>query len=126
MMAEKEKLRQAQFDRMMKAIDKSDESADKAAQRVPIQAGKWVRRTIVVSILFGVILAPFVMAMMNHPVVIQLTENRPEYLFGLFGGGTRHQFVEIRGYLMIEEVRQTLTALIGFYFGNGSGKINNN
>jgi len=34
------------------------ESADAATKRVPIDAGKWVRRTIVMCCLFGVILAP--------------------------------------------------------------------
>jgi hypothetical protein len=31
-------------------------------------------------------------------------------------------FVEMKGYLMIPEVRQALTAIIGFYFGNAAAK----
>lgn len=123
MMAEKEKLRAAQFDRMMQAVDKADQSFDRAVERVPISAGKMVRRTIVLCVLFGVILAPFIMALLSLPVVIQLSEERPEYLFGLFGGGVHSQFVEVRGYLLIEEVRQTLTAIIGFYFGQAAGRV---
>jgi len=38
----------------------------------------------------------------------------------LFGGGTEIVFVELKGYLMVPEVRQTLTAIVGFYFGNAS------
>ena len=29
-------------------------------------------------------------------------------------------FVELEGYLLVPEVRQTLTAIVGFYFGNAS------
>lgn len=121
-LAERAKERQAQFTRMMGAIDKSDESSDKAAQRVSIDAGKWVRRFIVFSILFAVIYIPFMLALTNNPTVIQVTQDRPEWLFGLFGGGAKTQFVQLQGYLMIEEVRQTLTALVGFYFGSAVAK----
>ena len=36
------------------------------------------------------------------------------------GGGTEITFVELPAYLMVTEVRQTLTAIIGFYFGNAT------
>lgn len=121
-LAERAKERQAQFERMMKAVDKADESADKAAERVSIDAGKWVRRLIVASILFAVVFAPFILTLLNHPTVIQITDTRPEWLFGLFGGGERTQFVQLKGFLMIEEVRMTLTSLVGFYFGQATAK----
>lgn len=121
-LAERAKERQAQFERMMKAVDKVDESHNKAAQRVSVDAGKWVRRFIVFSILFAVVYVPFMLALTNNPTVIQVTSDRPEWLFGLFGGGTRTQFVQLQGYLMVEEVRMTLTALVGFYFGQATAK----
>lgn len=116
--------RAAQFDRMMKAIDKSDESADKAAARAPGKEGQWVRRIIVVSILFGVILAPFLLALLNEPTVAQIAVEKPKYFFGLFGGGTKTAFVEIKGYLMVEELRSALLAIISFYFGQSAAKSN--
>ena len=91
-LAERAKERQAQFTRMMGAI------------------------------LFAVIYIPFMLALTNNPTVIQVTQDRPEWLFGLFGGGAKTQFVQLQGYLMIEEVRQTLTALVGFYFGSAVAK----
>ena len=121
-LSERAKERQAQFERMMKAVDKADESADKAAQRVSIDAGKWIRRVIVCSILFAVIFAPFILTLLNHPTVVQVTSTRPEWLFGLFGGGEKTQFVQLQGFLMIEEVRMTLTSLVGFYFGQATAK----
>jgi len=121
-LAERAKERQAQFERMMKAVDKADESHDRAAQRVSIDAGKWVRRFIVFSILFAVVYIPFMLALTNNPTVIQVTQDRQEWLFGLFGGGEKTQFVQLQGYLMVEEVRMTLTALVGFYFGQATAK----
>jgi hypothetical protein len=60
---------------------------------------------------------------MDLPVIIQLTDEKSKYFFGMFGGGIRHQFVEVKGYLLITEVRQTLTALVGFYFGQAAGRV---
>tara|TARA_Y100000004_G_scaffold186687_1_gene238518 strand:- start:53 stop:484 length:432 start_codon:yes stop_codon:yes gene_type:complete len=99
-----------------------DESADKAAKRVPIDAGKWVRRAIVCAILFAVVLAPFILSLTGHSTIVQVETEAPTWLFGLFGGGTEIMFVEMKGYLMIPEVRQALTAIIGFYFGNAAAK----
>jgi hypothetical protein len=95
-------------------------SADAAAQRVPIEAGKWVRRLIVCCCLFGVILAPFILSVLGMSTIVQVEETGSEFLFGLFGGGTTISFVELKGYLLVPEVRQTLTALVGFYFGNAT------
>ena len=99
-----------------------DESADKAAKRVPIDAGKWVRRAIVCAILFAVVLAPFILSLTGYSTIVQVETEAPTWLFGLFGGGTEIMFVEMKGYLMIPEVRQALTAIIGFYFGNAAAK----
>ena len=99
------------------------ESADAAAARVPVEVGKWVRRMIVVCVLFGVILAPFLLSLMGQSTIVEIQETGGTFLFGLFGGGTETKFVELDGYLMVPEVRQTLTAIIGFYFGNASAKV---
>ena len=97
-----------------------DDSADKAAKRAPVDVGKWVRRLIVVCVLFGVILAPFILSLLCYSTIVEVKEEQPSWLFGLFGGGTEITFVELPAYLMVNEVRQTLTAIIGFYFGNAT------
>ena len=56
---------------LMKEKEAADISADKAVERVSVDAGKWVRRIIVISVLFGVILAPFVITFFNHPIVVE-------------------------------------------------------
>ena len=64
-----------------------DDSADKAAKRVPVDAGKWVRRAIVCAILFAVVLAPFILSITGHSTIVQVETEAPTWFFGLFGGG---------------------------------------
>ena len=97
-----------------------DDSADRAVERVPVDAGKWVRRLIVIFILFGVSAAPFVLALLGMPTIVEIETENPTWFFGLFGGGTEVLFVELKGFMIMPEVRQTLTALVGFYFGNAT------
>ncbi|MAF43967.1 MAG: hypothetical protein CMI54_07390 [Parcubacteria group bacterium] len=119
-MAERAKERHEIFRRAIGWKKSEDDSADKAAKRVPIDAGKWVRRAIVACVLFAVVLAPFILSVMGYSTIVEVETENPEYFFGLFGGGTEIMFVELKGYLMSPEVRQTLTAIVGFYFGNAS------
>ena len=112
---------QKRFEMFMKEKQFVEESANNAVKRVPIEAGKWVRRLIVVSVLFGVILAPFVVTFMNHPIVVEELITR-KILWGLLGTRTEPVFIEIEGYLLVPEIRQALTAIIGFYFGQATVK----
>jgi hypothetical protein len=119
-LAERAKERHEIYKRAIGWKKAEDESADKAAERVPVDVGKWVRRAIVASVLFAVILAPFILSVMGFTTIVEVETESPEWLFGLFGGGTEVFFVELKGYLMVPEVRQALTAIMGFYFGNAS------
>lgn len=118
-MAERAKQKEQQFKMLLQSRELSIKEADAASTRDG-EGGRWVRRLIVISTLFGVILAPFILALLNYPIFMQITEERSSFLFGLFGGGTKVKFVELGGYLIIPEVRQTLSAIIGYYFGQSS------
>ena len=114
-----QRAKEAEMLKMAMQTQKANEDAHNAAvKRVSVDGGKWVRRLIVISTLFGVIIAPFFLALLNEPLYVQITETKKSFLFGLFGGGTENYFVRVDGYLMIPEVRQTLTAIVGFYFGS--------
>ena len=119
-MAERAKERHEIYKRALGLKKAEDDSANAAAKRVPADVGKWVRRVNVTCVLFGVILAPFILSLLGLSTIVEIETQNPEWLFGLFGGGTEVLFVEMKGYLMVPEVRQTLTALVGFYFGNAS------
>ena len=121
LVAQRAENEQKRFEMIMKEKKFVEESANNAVKRVPIEAGKWVRRLIVVSVLFGVILAPFVVTFMNHPIVVEELITR-KILWGLLGTRTEPVFIEIEGYLLVPEIRQALTAIIGFYFGQATVK----
>jgi len=119
--AEKRQDQKEIFERMIASSKRQDESQDLAVARVGIEAGKNVRRIIVVTILFGTIMAPFILPFFGIPTVVEITEKEGSFL-GLFGGGEKVTFHEIYGYLFTEENRQVLLAIVGFYFGQAVGK----
>ena len=123
-MAEKRQDEKKRFERTIALIDKRTEVADAAVQRIGVEAGKKVRRFIVLCVLFGTIIAPFLLPFFDIPVVVELEEQRnaPLDLFGLFGKNTYISFETIRGYLFTTENRQILVTIVGFYFGNASAK----
>tara|TARA_R100001129_G_scaffold38671_4_gene26009 strand:- start:8233 stop:8718 length:486 start_codon:yes stop_codon:yes gene_type:complete len=107
---------------MLKKQEAADASADKAAARTGA-AGAIVRRVIAICTLFAVIFAPFILAFFNEPVTIEA--NKAGGLFGfLFGDmfAKGNGWIELNGYVLLPEVRQTMLALVGFYFGSSQVK----
>jgi hypothetical protein len=98
------------FDRMLAAQSKADESAELARRHDP---GSWVRRVIAMVILFAVVVAPFILALVGVPVVVE-GERAWWDPFGLFTGS----WETVSGFILLPEVRQGMVALIGFYFGS--------
>ena len=123
-MAEKRLDDKARFERTISLIDKRTEVADAAVKRVGVEAGKVVRRIIVLCVLFGTIIAPFVLPFFSIPTVVELEETKyaPLDFFGLFGTNTYISFQTINGYLFTTENRQILVTIVGFYFGNASAR----
>ena len=119
-MAERAKERQQQFEMLMQKEKLAEDSRNAAAQRDSGDTGKYIRRIIVVLILFGVILAPFILALLGKSTIVEIDEEKATFLFGLFGGGTESKFIELDSYLLVPEVRQALMAIIGFYFGSAT------
>ena len=112
----------AQLDAILKKQGIADESADKAVKRTG-QAGAIVRRVIAICTLFAVIFAPFILAFFNEPVTIEA--NKAGGIFGfLFGDlfAKGNGWIELQGYVLLPEVRQTMLALVGFYFGSSQVK----
>ena len=118
--AEKRQDQKEFYERMIGRSKRQDESHNLAIKRVGLNAGKTIRRIIVVTILFGTIMAPFILPFFGIPTVVEITEKDGDF-FG-FGGGERISFHEVYGYLFTEENRQVLLAIVGFYFGQAVGK----
>jgi len=100
---------------MIKAQQASDDSADRAAARVP-DGGIWIRRIIALTILFAVIVAPFVFAFYDIPVTIKEESG----LGGIFSflGLNFERWKSLGGFVLLPEIRQGMLAILGFYFGS--------
>ena len=118
LIASQAQAQQKQLDAMLKKQGVADDSADRASKRDGV-AGQVVRRTIALCTLFAVIFAPFILAFFNEPVTIEAGRN--DGLFGFIFGSLFQKgngWIELQGYVLLPEVRQTMLALVGFYFGS--------
>ena len=57
---------------LIKKNETETANQDKAVQRVGVEAGKIVRRIIVLCILFGTIVAPFVLPFFGIPTIVEI------------------------------------------------------
>ena len=116
-MAENRKNAQENFQRLLDARKQADDSANQARQRVPIDTGKGVRQLIVLVVLFGTIIAPFILPFFGIPTVVEVQYTSPEWLFGLIPSSSETIFQTVNGFLYTSENRQVLLAIVAFFFG---------
>ncbi len=111
LIASQAEAQQRQVDMMIRKQEVADASAEKAAAR----GGVLVRRVIAFTILFAMIVAPFIVAFFDIPVTV-IDEARG----GLLGflGFAKPLVTEMKGFVLLPEVRQGMLALLGFYFGS--------
>jgi hypothetical protein len=100
-----------QFKMMLEAQGVADDSHDRASAR----GGVWVRRAIVAVILFAVVVAPYILAYSNSGVTVF-----SEYNF--LGIIPVAKWETLQGMVLLPEVRQSLLAIVGFYFGSSQVK----
>ena len=106
---------QRMLEAQVKKQEVADASADAAAKR---GGGVWVRRIIACSILFAVIVAPFILALIDIPVAVE-----KETMVGFFSFLiNKVQYEQVTGFILLPEVRQGMLALLGFYFGSSMVK----
>jgi hypothetical protein len=98
---------------LIKKQQASDESADAAAKRVDA-FGAWTRRIIVLTVLFGVIIAPFILAHSEEGVTVASEYSK---WFG-FAKGTAYQ--TLHGYIILPEIKTAVISIISFYFGSAA------
>ena len=101
---------QNQVELMLKKQEAADVSAEKAAAR----GGVWVRRGIVATVLFAIVIVPFIMAFTDQGVTVEVTKG-----WWIFA---RDVYETQEGFLLHPSVVQALYAIIGFYFGSSQIK----
>ena len=102
-----------QFERMIGKQKAADKSADAAAKR---DGGVLVRRFLVVSTVFAIVIAPFVFAWTDVGVSVGRETN------GFLGLFKTLKWDTIQGFVILPEIRQTALAIVGFYFGSSQIK----
>jgi len=98
---------------LIKKQKASDESADAAAARVDA-FGAWTRRIIVFTVLFGVIIAPFILAHSEEGVTVATEYSK---WFGFSKGVT---YETLHGYIILPEIKTAIISIISFYFGSAA------
>jgi hypothetical protein len=107
---------QRQQEMLLKKQEAADNSADKAAQRGG-ESGAWVRRFIVIMVMVGVIIFPFILAVLGGSVTIE--EDVPSGgLFGFLGLHSKELLTVTGSYFILPEIRSSVLAVVGFYFGS--------
>lgn len=119
-MAQKSADQKQMFEQLIKANQQTTENQDKAVQRVSVDAGKFVRQIIVLTVLFGAFAAPFILPFFGVPTFVEVDVKNPEALFGLIPETARKSFVEINGFFWSSENREILLSIVGFYFGTAA------
>ncbi len=102
-----------QFERMITSQQAADASADAAAKR---DSGAIVRRFLVVSTVFAIVVAPFVFAWTDVGVSVARETN------GFLGFFKTVKWETVQGFVILPEIRQTALAIVGFYFGSSQIK----
>ena len=119
-MAQKSQDQKELFERLIQANKQTTENQTKAAERVPLDAGRVVRQIIVLTVLFGAFAAPFILPFFGVPTFIEVDVKNPEALFGIIPETTKKAFVEINGFFWSSENREILLSIVGFYFGTAA------
>jgi hypothetical protein len=89
----------------------ADDSADRAAKR-----GSHIgRRVLVFTVLWVLAVAPFLGALIGIDVWVE-EERAPWDFLGIFSGG----WEQLRGIVILPELRAALLAAVGFYLGGSS------
>ena len=105
--------------RALDAMLQKQKMADKSAEAAAGRGGVWVRRVIAVSILFAVIVAPFILSFFQVPIALENSSRGG--LFSLIFG-QNNEYINVNGFVLLPEVRQGMLALLSFYFGSSMVK----
>lgn len=119
-MAQKSADQKEMFNQLIQSNRQTRENQDRAAARVPLDAGRVVRQIIVLTVLFGAFAAPFILPFFGVPTFVEVDVKNPEGLFGLIPATAKKAFVEVNGFFWTSENREVLLSIVGFYFGTAA------
>lgn len=104
------------------AQGKADNANANDAEKRTKGYGVWVRRFIVVSIVLSFVYFPFFSAWANLPQVVEVKTTVGGYFWGLWPERIIVDFVPIVGFVMQDETKEIMKAIMFFYFGKSGAK----
>lgn len=107
---------QRMLENQIRAASELTPIADESADRAALRGGILMRRFIVLSVMLAVVFLPFVLALLDKPIFVEQGPQEWWDIFGIFTGG----FNKVAGFLILDEVRTSLMAIVGFYFGQAT------
>ena len=102
--------------RALEAMIQRQNVADLSADKASARGGVWVRRFLTASVVFAIVIAPFVFAFTDVGVTVGRETN------GFLGLFKTLKWDTLQGFVILPEVRQTALAIVGFYFGSSQVK----
>ena len=105
----------AMTENLIKRSQAHTASADAADKRGG-PGGAWVRRFIVIVVLFGVVVAPFLLAHSGDGVTVATEYSK---WFGFVKGVS---YETLHGYVILPEIRTSIITIVSFYFGSSTVK----
>jgi len=109
------------FQMAMQKNEQQNKFMDAAAARTNDSYGKTTRRLITIFIMI-MFLALIFMPLFDVKTVVESTPQTKSVLWGLIEWSSKIKYTEIGGYLLTNEMRQALLAIISFYYGQGAAK----
>ena len=105
----------AMTENLIKRSQAHTASADAADKRGG-PGGAWVRRFIVIIVLFGVVIAPYLLAHSGDGITVATEYSK---WFGLSKGVS---YQTLYGYVILPEIRTSIITIVSFYFGSSTVK----
>ena len=121
MMANAQKDKAESWNRMIGTMKQEQEMIQSAREYT---GGKWVRRFIVFIILTALFMLTVGSGFVPGVTSMVSEISKPEYFFGLFGGGTEIKVTELNGMVYSKDITHAMYAITGFYFGTSSANRN--
>jgi len=117
MMANKAERDALHFEQAL-ALHKVSEESHQAASKRDGKAGRFVRRIIVIAVLFSLTVVPVLAPLMGMPVITETKDSWDLFLVD----GSNTTFTYLYGVFLVPEVRMVLLSIVGFYFGTSAAR----
>jgi len=121
MMANSQKDRAEQYNQLIGTMKQENKMLEAARA---YNGGKLIRRFITFVVVFSLFMLTVGSGFIPGVTSMISEITKPEYIWGLFGGGTEIKVTELKGMVYSKDITHAMYAITGFYFGSSSAGRN--